>query len=107
MLFHSDFRLSIVIIPQTHVKAPVVHNIIENAAITFEEFAGKLSELTHGKVGSSSSSTGLTSGLTGSGSGLTDSKTHHTGTTGLTGSGGLTGEKHQEIGSTAPVRAAI
>lgn len=96
------------IINETHIKAPIVHNIIENAAISFEEFAGKLSELTHGKTGSSSGySTGPTPGLTGSGSGLTDNKTHHTGTTGLTGSGGLTGEKHQEIGSTAPVRAAI
>lgn len=108
MISHTFLILSIVATTQTHIKAPIVHNIIENAAISFEEFAGKLSELTHGKTGSSSGySTGPTSGLTGSGSGLTDSKTHHTGTTGLTGSGGLTGEKHQEIGSTAPVRAAV
>lgn len=65
--------------------------MVTNAAISFEEFAGKLEGITKGAMSGNHSSTGATTGTGGVTSGLTGH--HHTSSTGATGTG-LTGGNH-------------
>lgn len=79
-------------INEVHVKAPIIHSVVTNSVITMEEFAGKVSGLTHGRSGSSGSAA-LGTGNAGTGS------TQRSGS----GNGGLTNSTgtglHQNIGN--------
>lgn len=81
-------------INETHVKAPIIHDMITNVAITYEEFAGKLEGLAKGSVGST------TAGMTTDAAGGLGGRAAGHGHTGNTGTGLVNAAKNVDTSGT-------